>query len=402
MKLGTLTIAITAISIFYFLHHSNSAPHHNLIKTKNPQLRTIAHIVHAQGSLEAHGYAKVGPLITGTVKRILVKTDQNVKKGELLAILDNGKGGDTSLRQQEAILEKAKATMQYQESYFKRQQTLFNAGQLAKDAYEKALQDITIIRAEVKNQQAAYEKEKYIYDSTFIRSPCDGTILTVNVKEGETVSEAAPPSVLFEIAQDLGTMSATVTIDENKIGSVSIGQKVKVMVDTYPYRHWCTTIEHIANAPIQQQKNQTSTQSARYEAYCSIPNSDGALKPGMTIHANIIAAKKKNVLSLPGFVFQINTSLLKKVIKLAGYTIKPLDKTKRRELHAKKPDKTIPQTIWVLHNTTITETVVYTGVTNNAYFEIVSGLQPNDSVVFDIGSYDEMKKWYSQWAGKGL
>lgn len=403
MKLGTLTIAIIAISVFYFLHYSKATPRRNLVKTKNPQLRTIAHVVHAQGSLEAHGYAKVGPLITGTVKRILVATDQKVKKGELLAILDNGKGGDTVLRQQEAVLEKAKASMQYQEAYFKRQQSLFNAGQLAKDTYEKALQDVSIIRAEVKNQQAALEKEKYLYNNTFIRSPCDGTILAVDVKEGETVSEvAAYPTVLFEIAQNLDIMFATLAIDENKIGSVALGQKVKIMVDTYPYRHWCTSIHHIANAPIQQQKTQNAPQTVRYEAHCSVSNPDGALKPGMTIHANIIAAKKKNVLSLPGFVFQVNMSLLKKVVKLAGYSFKPLDKIKRHDLHAKKPTKTIPQTVWILDDNTIIERIVYTGITNNAYFEIVSGLQPNDAVVFDIGSYDEMKKWYAQWAGKGL
>jgi len=376
-----------------------TTPKEKPFKTQNPVKRTIARIVNAEGILEAQGYAKVGPLITGTVQKILVKNDENVTQGQLLAVLDNGKGGDSDVRQAESQLENAQAILRYRKVHYLRQKSLFQSGQLAQDTFEKITQDYETAKASVKGLTAAVDREKYIYSNTFIRSPRNGFILSTNIEEGETVSPISPATVMFEIAEDLCLMNVILKIDENQVGNVKAGQSAHITVDTYPNRAWQSPLITIGNAPMKEKKN--GEQGVYYKAEAGIRDDENLLKPGMSVHAKITVAKSKDALALPGYVFQINDDAIKIVAKDLGYTLQQIDPAKRKEL-LKKTGKYLSQALWVVEGETFIEKVVDTGVTDNAYFEIVSGLSANDDVVSDVKETDAMKKLYKKFVGGGL
>ncbi|MFH0898870.1 MAG: efflux RND transporter periplasmic adaptor subunit [bacterium] len=374
-------------------------------KTQKLERRDIINTVQAEGTLEAQGTSKIGPLITGTIKKILVTENQDVKKGQLLALLDNGYGGnqgDSQVVQKKALLEQAKVTMNYSRSYYQRQEILYKAGQLAKDKFEEITRNYLSAKADLDNKQAAYEQELYQFEQTKIKAPHDGTILAIPVKEGELVSMfASTTTALFKIAKDLSNKKVILSVDEGKIGDLKIGQKVNLTVDTYPYRVWKGFIETIGKEPVANDAHdQSQKKSIFYKTELMIKDPELLLRPGMTVHAKIKVGKAKKVLALPGFVFQFSTKAIDAIAKMIRYTCTPLDAANKKELSKKSehPHKFV----WVVENKTLVEKAVEIGLSDNAYFEIKSGLTDQDDVLFDIIESDASKELMRKLMGGGL
>jgi len=375
-----------------------------LFKTNKPEKRDIKKVILAEGFLEAQGTSKIGPLITAKVKKIHVDEGQTVTKGQVLAELENDRGGDAECQQAEAQLEQAQAALEYVEANYKREKTLFKDGQLADDAFEKITQTYKSAKADVKFRKAAVEKERSLLEQTNVRAPHDGTIIAVGVEEGEAISPgASPPKVLFEIARDLKTMKATFYIDENKIGDVTVGTNAEITVDTYPYRQpWTGAIRSIGMSKATPQNNQQQqsgqTAPVTYKAEILINNNEGLLRPGMTAHAKAIIQDVKNVLAVPGFVFQLNSKVLEQAAQQLHYDFKPMPPEKKTEL-IKQQTKNPIKTLWILENKTFIEKAIEIGVTDNAYFQILSGITETDNIVADdMTASDEMKKIAKQFA----
>lgn len=363
-----------------------------LFKTQKPEKRDIHKIVHAEGSLEAQGTSKLGPLITATVKKIYVKEGQKVTKDMLLADLENQNGGDLDVRRAKAQLEQAQATLTYITAVHEREKALHKTGELSQEAFEKSFENYQRTNADVNLFQAAYDKEVFLFDQIKVRAPHDGIISAINVKEGQTVSPVASPAIiLFDIVQDLEKMLVTLYIDEGKVGDVNIGMTTEISVDTYPYRQpWIGKIESIGMSG--QQHGQAAT--IAYKAEILIDNNESLLRPGMSVHAKTIIAEVTQALAVPGFVFQLNGKVLEAVAKSINYAYKPLDPAQKKALLKNS------KTLWVVENKTFVERAVQIGVTDNAYFQILAGLQETEEIIADdMTASDELKKIAQQMAG---
>ena len=367
-------------------------------KTQKPEKRDIYKIVHAEGSLEAQGTSRIGSLISAKVKKIYVDEGDKVVKGALLADLINDRGGDTGVRQTAAQLKKAQSTLATVHANYKREKALFKAGQLSREAFEKAKEGYVNAQADVASAQACYDKELFLFEQTQVHAPHDGTVIGVAIKEGQTFSPSAASETLFEIAQDLSRMKVTLYIDENKMGDVKVGMETKISVDAYPYKKpWKGKIESLGLSRAAQQSNQSQS-AVCYEAKILIDNADGLLRPGMTVHAKITIAKAKQVLTVPGFVFQLNSKVLESAAKMMRYDFKPLDHAKKKELVKEQAQHPVKM-LWIKDGKALVEKSVTIGVTDNAYFQVLSGLQESDDIVTDdMTASDEIKRLAKQTA----
>lgn len=394
------TVILASVSWFGYKRFFNK-PVEKLFRAQKPERRSVYRLVNAEGKLEAFGTSKVGPLIQATVKKILVKEDELVKENQVLAILENDKGGDTDVRQQKALLEKAMLLRDYLELNFNRQESLYKSGQLAQDSFDRLNQQYKDSCEEVNRLQASYDKELFIFKQTEVRAPHDGIVLDIPVTEGETVSPVvSPPSVICQIAKDLRTMKINLHIDENRVGDVKVGQRVKISVDTYPYKIWKGAIDRVGNFPVTVDQG-SQKQFIAYKAIVIIKDGDCCLRPGMSAHAKIKAGKSKEVLAVPGYVFQLNTQMLMHVAGQLGFTCTPLDAVKKKEL-LKQTGQNPTKTLWVVQGKAFIEKAVGVGIDDQAYFEICSGLTEQDEVVHDIEQTDEMKALYKKFLGGGL
>jgi RND family efflux transporter MFP subunit len=392
---GVVLLVLGVMTWFAYKELFSSGPYISL-KTQKAEKRDIHKVVFAEGSLEANETSKLGPLITAKVKKIYVKEGQKITKGQLLADLENDKGGDTDVRLTRAQLEQAQATRDYCVARHERNKALYESGELAQDTYDKSCETYLNAQAEVSIKQAVHDKEIYLFDQTRVLAPHDGIIAAIGIEEGETVSPgASPPKILFSIVQDLQTMKATLYIDESKIGDVVAGMTTEISVDTYPYKQpWTAPITKIGMSKACGQGD-----SVKYKAEVLINNKENLLRPGMTVHAKTLIAEENQVLAVPGFVFQLNGKVLEAVAKKMNYSCTPLSSAQKKELaplQAKHPVKTL----WVVEGKAFIEKVVEIGLTDNAYFQILSGIKESDEIIADdMTASDEMKKIAKHVAG---
>lgn len=359
--------------------------------TEKPTYRNISQIILSTGKIEAEDTLKIGSIVPGIIKKMYVEENQVVKKGDLLATIDDGKD-DTDVRDTAGNLYQAQATLEFWEKHFERQKALYEAKQLSADTFERTMRDFHVAKGSVKVRQAQHDQAKLIFENKRILAPEDGIVIEKVSTEGETVTLASPATIIYTIAKDISRMKVELEVDENRIGEVKVDQVASLTFDTYPYKKFSGTIKDVSNAPIK--KNA----AVSYNASFTLDNSELLLRPGMTVNARIIVAEKDDVLALPGHVLAINPYLLKQIAKLLKFEFKPMEKTKKHALEKKGTFKTV----WIKKGNAFVEQAVELGINDNAYFEVVSGLSGNEDIVNDIIEPDTMQKLYSQVFGKGL
>ena len=359
--------------------------------TQQAQRRTISQVIRSTGFLEAEDLLKIGSLVPGIIKQLLVDENDQVKTGQILAIIDDGKE-DTEVRETEGLLNQAKNDLTYMTAYYKRQKALFDAGQLAQDTFEKVTRDLENAKEQVKTRQGTHDAAKLVFSNKTIKAPETGLIIQKVSTIGETVTLASPATVIYTLAKDLSKIKVRLEIDENRIGEVKKGQVAILTFDTYPYKKFTGTIADVSNAPI---KKQTAVS---YHATFMLDNKEGLLRPGMTVNARITVEEKENVLAVPGNIFAINAFQLQEIAKITGFGFQPMSTKEKRELDIKGAFKTL----WIVEGKTFIEKAVELGANDNAFFEIVSGLTGTEQIVSDVQEPDTMQQFYSKIFGKGL
>ncbi len=390
--LFTGIVALMVCAGYYAYTQFIREPEKPWFTTERPIRRSISQVIRATGYLEAEDTLKIGSLVAGVIRKMFFEENQPVKKGDLLAIIDDGRG-DTDVRETAGNLEQAKHDYTYRKAHYERQKKLFEAGHLAKDAFEQETRDLENTQAAIATKQALADRAELIFKNKKISAPENGVVISKVSTEGETVTTiASPATILYTIAKDLKDMKVNLEIDENRIGEIRVGHTAILTFDTYPYRKFSGIIKDVSNSPI---KKQTAVS---YKATFIIDNTEKLLRPGMTVNARITVAEKPDALSIPGNFFAMHGSLIEELCKLKKMACKPLEKQKKKNLELKGAYKTV----WVYRDNGFVEVPVELGINDNAFFEIVSGLTEKDLVVSDIVEPDAMKSVYGKVFGKGL
>jgi HlyD family secretion protein len=394
MKFGAYVTYLFSVIIFAYISYKiydfflKTQPK-QLYLTEAPKKRTINQTVYATGILEIKDHIKIGSLVSGTVKEIYVKENDVVKKGQLLALIDNGKE-DTQVKKSLGELEKAKAELTYQTHYLTRQKKLFNANQISKDFFEQVKRDYEQAKADIKIKKANLLLDEIEYENTKIRAATNGIIISVGVTIGQRITTDLDATVLFIIAKDIKKMEAQLDIDESDIGQTNVGQKVTFSVGTYLDKTFHGTIRKISYAA------QCKSNILSYNAYMDVNNKDLLLRPGMTISAKIKIAKSVNTLSISSQAFQLNPKLIKGIAKHLQYQHNAIPKQQKKIIEKKCNKPYHIKYVWVVENNCFQEKAIKTHVTDENYFEIKSGITEYDNIIIDIEEEDAMETIYKK------
>ncbi len=146
--------------------------------------------------------------------------------------------------------------------------------------------ELDVLRAQVRQAQAAADALRLQVERTTLRAPVSGIVLIRSIHQGEL---AAPGMTLLTVG-DLDTVRLTIYLPENLYGQVQIGQQVNVYVDSYPGQAFEGEIVHIATQAEFTPKD-VQTQEERvhlvYAVRVRVPNPEHLLKPGMPADAEI-------------------------------------------------------------------------------------------------------------------
>ena len=371
----SVTILAAAAIWFFWLRKE---PEVVMIDSQKVQLGHVANFITATGTLQPVDTVAVGAQISGIIKTVYVDFNSPVKKGQLLATLDKSLM-NAQVQQFTAILQQAKANVVFQQSNFERQQKLFTVGAISKADQETANYQFKAAKDNVNSITAQLSTAIKNLSFTDIYSPIDGTVLSRNVSEGQTVASSFSTPTLFSIAKDLTKMQVQASVDEADIGNVKKGQRVQFSVDAFPVDTFNGTVQEI---------RLRSTVTANVVTYITIidaPNTNMKLKPGMTANTIIYTQEVDSVLVMPtaALSFKPDSFLI------STYHIAP--DTASHRIRGIKKQKSMAESnqtkisrgwVWVLKDSnTIIGIPIRTGLDDKTKVEVVAGLKEGDEVI---------------------
>lgn len=374
----------SAIGIKQF-YPSKTESETSIFEVEAPSLRTISQSISAAGILEVKDQMKIGCLVSGVIKALHVEENQVVTEGQLLAEIETGKG-DTELKEAEAHYEKSVIELDFQKKGYERQQELFNKQFIPAAKFEEAEKSYLLAVHQERSQKANLNKKRQEYLACQVRAPTAGVVTAVGVTKGERVSESST-TALFHIAPDIHTMEADFVIDERDIGQIKKGQKVQLIVDTYPGKIFETSIYNINFSP----KEKDNVRTFHAKAY--LDNTTQLLRPGMNVSATIDVAIVSSALSITSLPFLIKEEHLQSAAKCLHYKVQGLESKARKDYIVAHPNQNI-QFVWKVLDQAFVEIPVEIGVSDSIHFEILGGLQDKDSVVIEVLEEDQMQKIY--------
>lgn len=186
---------------------------------------------------------RVGSRVSGVVRRLHVQVGDRVKKGDLLAELDD-RDFVAQRDQASAQLERDLAECRFAEAELRRKRELRDAAVIAPSEWDVAERAVAVAEQQVAFARSSLVLAQTQWDYTRITAPIDGVVASVATQEGETVAASfAAPTFLTLV--DLDRLEVWAYVDETDIGRVSPGQKATFTVDTYrdePFGGYVTTI----------------------------------------------------------------------------------------------------------------------------------------------------------------
>jgi HlyD family secretion protein len=304
--IAVVVAALIAILVFKPFTKKVSAFTFDTVKVEKGN---ITNTVTATGTIEAITTVEVGTQVSGILQHVYVDFNDNVKKGQLLAKLD-----ETSLKaqleQSQSTVDQAQAQLNFQEATYNRLKVLCDKKLIAQADYDQALYNYENSKASLSNAKSALSRTKVNLEYATITSPIDGVVLNRAVEEGQTVAASFNTPTLFTIVNDLTQMEVQTSVDEADIGKVKQDQRVEFTVDAYPDMKFVGNVSEVRLQPV------TTNNVVTYVVIISAPNPDKKLMPGMTASATIYVEEKENTLFLSGKAmrFTPNAAYLKKLM----------------------------------------------------------------------------------------
>lgn len=265
------------------------------------------------GSLVPMNAVEIKSEQAGEVKKFFVQAGSRVTAGDLLATLQPESSQVQRVAEARARVSQGRLTWEDAQTEQERMTELFAKGFISQKELEGAKKQAENSKIQydlskkqllltVGNNKTLYEKilkmdiTAEAMDDFSVFSPISGTVLEVNVSEGQIVSsgmsQMTSGTTLMRIS-DLSKMWIKTKINEVNIGQIKEGQKSEIRLDAIPNHVYQGTVVKISP------KGEKADNVITYEVTIEIMNPDQRLMPSMTANVDIITAIEKNVLTLP-------------------------------------------------------------------------------------------------------
>jgi HlyD family secretion protein len=305
---GVLTLVLGAGGIWWWQARkaANAAPVYN---TQVVGRGNLTLTVTANGTLQPTRAINIGSELSGTVLKVNVDVNDQIKKGQVLVVLDTAKLNDQILRSQATVsaatskVEQTQATVSEAAASLARfeEVALLSGGKVpskaeldtARASLKRARADASSAQAGVRDAQAALSTDQTNLSKASIVAPADGVVLTRTVDPGNAVAASLQAVTLFTVAEDLTKLRLWVYVDEADVSAVKVGQDAKFTVSAYLSRQFPARITRVGFG------STITDNVVTYLTYLDVDNADLSLRPGMTATATITATQRTNVLLVP-------------------------------------------------------------------------------------------------------
>jgi HlyD family secretion protein len=414
------------------------------VQTGKVQRQDLSSVVSASGEIKPKTYVNIGANAYGKITHLYVKEGDHVRKGQLLAQLENVQStadvsanqasvqaaetdaiaADAALRTSDADLLRAQADYERNKLDWDRAQNLFKDGLIAKSDFDSrqnawATADAGLVQAKARVSQAKAQKDSAdrhvaqaranltrvadVLQKTTYAAPYDGVVTNQPVREGESVVigiQNALGSTLLTLA-DMSVITAEVKVDETDIVTVHLGQPAEVTIDAIPNKIFHGTVSEIGDNAIVRstgvatsQQTSASEEAKDFKVVVTVSDPPQDLRPGLSTTAKITTAARGNVLSIPIQALSVRTKAQLEQEKAAPGSVHaaapvPNDVASKDKSNGNKDQKQDVPGVFVIRNKKAEFVPVTTGIAGTSDIEVLNGLKEGDEVI--TGSYKVLR-----------
>jgi RND family efflux transporter MFP subunit len=292
------------------------------VRSAAVEARTRAATLLLTGTLVGDRQSQLTPLVAGRVEAVLVERGDTVRAGQALLRLrdvdfrSNAESASASLAQARARLgeasagrdpnvlpevQAARANAELAADVLRRTEQLAGNGSVSEQELQRARSSAAAAQAQfaaaqnnargaiaaLRSAQVAVSQTSRAVSDSIVRAPFDGEVAERTINVGEYVT---PQRAVVTIVRT-DPLRMEVQVPQERLGMLHRGQNVRVRVDAFPDREFAGEIRYISAAV------RTDTRALIAEAV--IPNSDGALRPGLFGTARIELDRQENVFVIP-------------------------------------------------------------------------------------------------------
>ncbi|MGI6131721.1 MAG: efflux RND transporter periplasmic adaptor subunit [Bacillota bacterium] len=247
---------------------------------------TLSRSISATGNLSAAGQIDVYPEKSGIVDAVLVDVGREVKAGDVLV----------RLVQDQIDVQQARSNVRQREEELKSAQDMLGKirdlhGRGAATDKELKSAESSVVQAQDNLQAARLKLDSLVTHSGdgLIRSPMDGVITAVKAVVGGSVS----PSAAVVTMVDPRDVVLKVTVDENDIGVVQVGQRADITLDAVDGLSLAGTVSAVGKV------GETKSGIVVFNVDIGIDNPDPSARPGMSAEAEITVERVDNAIIVP-------------------------------------------------------------------------------------------------------
>ncbi len=407
------------------------------VQTGKTGRQDLASIVSASGEVRPKTYVNIGANAFGKITRLYVKEGDRVKKGQLLAQLENVQSSadvnatQASVEASETDSVAAAAALNTSMADLNRAQSDFERAQLDWTRAQGLFKDSLIAKSEFDSQKAAWQTAQAglaqaqarvaqakaqkdsadrhiaqnranlthaadVLQKTTYAAPYDGMITNLPVREGETVVigiQNSPGSTLMTLA-DMSVITAEVKVDETDIVNVRLGQSAEVTIDAIPKKTFKAIVTEIGNNAIVRstgvstsQQTSASQEAKDFKVVVTLQDPPDNLRPGLSATAKVTTATRSSVLAIPIQALTVRTRADLKAATEKGSVQAAAPQAEAS--NSTSVDKEEVQGVFVIRAGKAEFLPVQTGITGTTDIEVLSGLKPGDEIV--TGSYKVLR-----------
>jgi HlyD family secretion protein len=421
-----------------------------VVQTGNVLRQDLTSLVTASGEIKPRNYINIGANAQGQIIELLVKEGDRVRKGQLLARLENVqpeadvnaqhaalnsaeadssateaavRASDENIQTMQAGVERAQAEVERAKTNFRRTEQLFKDKLIAQQEFDQRSADLDsqqaglreaqarLVQARSQRQQAAAQltaMQKRIAQSQALLTrfsdvlrkhnsyaPLDGVVTNLPVRVGETVVpgiQNSAASTIMTIA-DMSLITAEVKVDETDIVNVKLDQVADITIDAIPNKTFKGHVIEIGNTAILRSTGLAASQSTissqeakDFKVIVALDNPPDEIRPGLSCTAKVTTATRQRVLTIP---IQALTVRQKGDLEPAPKNGGGAQAATRPDPAVEKAKKEELQGVFIISGKKAVFRKVETGITGATDIEVTSGLKDGDEIV--TGSYQVIR-----------
>jgi HlyD family secretion protein len=405
------------------------------VQTGKTQVEDLAAVVSGSGEIKPKTYVNVSANAFGKITKLFVREGDHVKKGQLLAQLENVQSSAdvaatrasleaartdaiaaaAALKTAQANLARSQADDDRAKLDWVRAQGLYKDALIAKADYDakkaaweaaeagiaQSQAQIAQSRAQldsaqgrITQNQANLRRVTDVLDKTYYFAPYDGLVTNLPVREGETVVigiQNSPGSTLMTIA-NMSIITAEVKVDETDIVNVQLGQPAEVTIDAIPNQSFKGIVTEIGNNAVVRstgvstsQQTIASEEAKDFKVVVTLSKPPDNLRPGLSTTAKITTATRQNALAIPIQALTVRRASELQESKPGKGSVEAAS----LPLNGNGDSKKEIQGVFVIRNRRAVFVPVQTGISGTTDIEVLKGLQKGDEIV--TGSYKVLR-----------